>query len=266
VGKIRPRIGITCDFNQVEKHCYLRQAYISSVVAAGGLPILLPAGLEAAVVNDYLDSIDGLILSGGGDIEPDYFGELPHPALGEICPERDEFELDLVRLALKRGIPILGICRGIQVLNVAAGGDLYQDLINERPGLIMHQQKAPRDYPIHPIKVVSGSRLAQLLNLDSEGELHQDGQSGFDAGSGSISSSPITIRVNSRHHQAIRKLAPGFVVSAYSPDDLIEAIESSQGNLVIGVQCHPEDLWRKDTRFLGLFKGLVEAARGKRKG
>jgi putative glutamine amidotransferase len=237
----------------VEKYCFLRQAYIHSVVAAGGLPILLPVGVDLAMLEDYLDGVEGLILSGGGDIDSAYFGELPHPGLGEISPERDEFEIELVRLALKREIPLVGICRGVQVLNVAAGGDIYQDLLDQKPGGIMHQQNAPRDYPIHPVAVASGSRLAQVLTLESK----WDSGLKYDL---DLDSSGITMRVNSLHHQAIRKVAPNFRVSAWAPDGVIEAVEIITDTLVIGVQWHPEYLWEKDPRFLGLFRSLVEAA------
>ncbi|NLC07034.1 MAG: gamma-glutamyl-gamma-aminobutyrate hydrolase family protein [Syntrophomonadaceae bacterium] len=239
-----PRIGITCAFNFKEDYNYLRQAYIRPVVAAGGLPILIPIVPELVPAADYLNIVDGLIFSGGGDIDPFFLGELPHPALGEVYYERDRLELDLIRLALQQKIPLLGICRGMQMINAAAGGDLYQDLASQRAGVINHRQSAPRNYPFHSVEAVPGSRLAQALDLEAN----------------SVSSAPLSFRVNSLHHQAVRQVAPGFIVSAWAPDGVIEAIEAEGEHFIIGVQWHPEDLWQRDARFLGLFRRLIEAA------
>lgn len=234
----KPRIGLTCAFNPTEGWFFLRTGSVRAIIAAGGTPLLLPCWPYAEQEEACLSVIDGLLLSGGGDLDPLFFGELPHPGLGEISPEQDYFELPLTRLALKRGLPILGICRGLQVLNVAAGGDLYQDLTTQYPGVIMHQQKAPRDYPVHAIVVTPESKLMTILKLKPEAEL----------------------RVNTMHHQAIRKVAPGFVVSARAPDGVIEAIEAGGPNWAVGVQWHPEYLWEKEPGFFGLFQALVKAA------
>lgn len=149
-------------------------------------------------------------------------------------------------MALVNDIPILGICRGIQVINIAAGGSIYQNIDTHYSKLIMHEQKAPRDFPIHSVEVVSDSRLARILNLDLRREKENNVK--------------LCIRVNSFHHQAIKEVAPGFIVSAWAPDGVIEAIESIKKSLVLGVQWHPEYLWIKDGRFLGLFRALVEVA------
>ena len=253
---IRPLIGITGSFDRRKQQVYLRQAYLQAVTAAGGLPVVLPVGIETAAIPFYLEYLDALILSGGGDIGPAFFGESPQPGLGEVSMERDEFELELSVQAFKRELPILGICRGMQILNVASGGDLYQDLPSEytQASLIQHQQElGALSSNFHPVQVAVDSRLARLLNLPEA--------------AGRAAASPgFTISVNSRHHQAVRKLAAGFEVSAYAPDGVIEAIEASRGSLVIGVQWHPEDIWEADPRFLGLFQGLVEAAAHRRRG
>lgn len=268
----------------------MRQAYLQAAAAAGGLPVVLPVGIETAAIPFYLEHLDALILSGGGDIEPAFFGESPRPGLGEVIMERDEFELELTAQAFKRELPVLGICRGMQILNVAAGGDLYQDLPSEysRAGAILHQQEPGALSPnFHPVRVAADSQLARLLNLqlpkaagpkaagremadleatDPESPDLQKYSPNADSDSDfKVAAIPwLTISVNSRHHQAIRKLAAGFAVSAYAPDGIIEAFEASRGSLVIGVQWHPEDLWETDPRFLGLFRGLVEAAAHRR--
>ena len=276
---IRPLIGITGGLDRGKQQVYLRQAYLQAVAAAGGLPVVLPVGIETAALSFYLERLDALILPGGGDIGPAFFGESPQPGLGKVSMERDEFELELTVQAFKRDMPILGICRGMQILNVAAGGDLYQDLPSQyfRSDAIQHQQEPGALSPnFHPVRVVAESRLAQLLNFHKAVGPKATGPKAagresadlpnfwpeFDSGSGykAAASPGLTISVNSRHHQAIRKLAAGLEVSAYAPDGIIEAIETSRGSLVIGVQWHPEDIWEADPRFLGLFQGLVEAA------
>ena len=253
---MKPRIGITCAFNQEGGWFFLRQGYVQAIIAAGGIPLLLPCLPLARDESNYLEIIDGLLLSGGGDLDPLFFGEAPHPGLGEISPERDYFEISLTRKALRLGLPILGICRGLQVLNVAAGGNIYQDLGSQYPGMIMHQQKAPRDYPVHTIDLAPGSRLESILLPKEEGA----SGSGLNMELENEVDRPL-LRVNTLHHQAVRNVAPGFVVSARASDGVIEAIETRGPHLVLGVQWHPEYLWEKDRRFLGLFQALVKAAR-----
>ena len=228
-------IGITCSWdNENEKH-YLNSSYAGAVKAAGGLPVLL-VDYEKQEIQKLLGLLDGLLLSGGKDVDPVYFGEDMLPGCGEITPVRDAFEIEFTRLALNAGLPVLGICRGAQVLNIAAGGNIYQDLITQLPGRLKHHQLAPAWAPTHNIQVEAGTLLENILQIG-------------------------VIRVNSFHHQAVRDVAPGFVVSARSPDGIIEAIESACAAFALGVQCHPEEMWEKDSRFLKLFRALIEAAR-----
>jgi len=229
---LRPVIGITCAASRDGCRLYLNEPYAAAVAAAGGLPLLLPEmpGLE----KDYLKRLDGLLLSGGGDIDPSFFGQEPHPLMGWVSPRRDAFELELARLALKSGIPVLGICRGLQILNVAAGGDICQDLSLSVRDPLKHFQDAPRWHPTHGLRINPGSLLASLLGLE--------------------------IRVNSFHHQAVGKVSGLFMVTARSPDGVIEGLESRNG-YALGVQFHPEELWKQDARFLNIFYSLVEAAR-----
>ncbi|CEP69252.1 Glutamine amidotransferase [Moorella glycerini] len=230
-----PRIGVTCDLERDRERVFLRAAYLQAITAAGGLPVLLPP-VNPELAAGYLAIIDGLLLTGGGDIEPSFFNARPEATLYKVLPERDVFELALTRAALAAGMPILAICRGIQVLNVAAGGDLYQDIKSEVPGALEHNQAGPREQPCHDMKVIPGTRLAGIFGP--------------------------TARVNSLHHQAVRRVGKGLRVSAVAPDGLIEALEGEGEVAVIGVQWHPEDLFCYDRRQKELFENFVEQARG----
>jgi putative glutamine amidotransferase len=183
---------------------------------------------------DALDGCDGLLLTGGVDVDPAAYGERPHPTV-EIDPVRDAYELALARLALERDLPVLAICRGVQVLNVAAGGTLVQDIPSALEEPLQHTVTEPRHAIAHDVRVAAGTLLADLL----------DGKS--------------SVPVNSRHHQAIKRAAAGFVVSATAPDGIVEAIEKPAASFCLGVQWHPENFWRTG-EFRGLFEGFVSAA------
>lgn len=231
---MRPIIGLSADYSyELSKHC-LGDAYVASVRAAGGEVVILPPSDDEGTIARYLDICDGLILSGGGDLDPVFWGEQPSVRLGEVCPRRDVFELALARQALALDIPLLGICRGCQVINVAAGGSLLQDLSSD----LCHNQKAPRDYPFHAIFIEPETILARLIGQTE-------------------------VRVNSFHHQAIDKPARGLFISARTADGTAEALESPAGNYLLGVQWHPETL-RDRTSHL-IFSGLVQTAAGGRK-
>ncbi len=216
----RPVIGITANYE--DGTAKLAAAYYQSVLRAGGLPLLLPpfrlgSETDAGVLAEALDSLDGLLLSGGGDINPLLLGEEPVPALHAVCPERDDLELLLVRLAADRQVPILGICRGIQVLTAALGGTLYQDIYTQRPadGAVKHSQDMPRDCASHTVRILPGTMLHDICQTD-------------------------TLAVNSFHHQAVKEPAPGMRVCAIAPDGVVEAVESMEFKSVLGVQWHPE--------------------------
>lgn len=226
---MKPVIGITASIVEDCGQLCLRQEYLHAVVKAGGIPVVLAPRWEIDLLEAYKGICQGFMLSGGGDLDPSYWGELPSPALANISPIRDCFELGLAQMALAAKKPILGICRGIQVMNVAAGGSLYQDL---QTGM-SHQQNAPRSHTFHDIVIEKGSRLGAIIP-------------------------PGQIRVNSFHHQAVKRVAEGFAVSALSPDGVIEAIEALEG-FAVGVQWHPEDL--RDSGSAALFGALVESAR-----
>ncbi len=230
-----PVIGLTCSHDAQNDRIWIARNYTRAVESAGGVPLLLDYSGSAGVLNKLANYLDGIILTGGGDVDPFFFNEEPSPACGEIDPERDRFEIELTRLFLSAGRPVLGICRGMQVLNIAAGGDIYQDIPSRMQKVIQHRQQAPRWHPTHYIEVVKGTLLEKIT------------------GGGKI-------RVNSFHHQAVRKRAPGFIVSARSSDGVVEGIECPGLPFVLGVQCHPETMWLKDKLFLSIFKALVRAA------
>jgi putative glutamine amidotransferase len=222
-------IGISANHNAAESLYCLKEAYVVSVREAGGVPLILPALDDVALVDEYLDICDAFIFSGGGDIDPFYWGEVPETGLGEINPLRDSFELKLARRLLLQNIPVLGICRGCQLLSVASGGKLVQDLATG----MSHEQNAPRYYPFHDILVYKETLLARILDNHEA-------------------------RVNSFHHQAVREAGVGMRVSARAPDGTIEAIESIDKNFWLGVQWHPEFL--RDEYSRRLFRTLIEAA------
>lgn len=236
-----PIIGITCDYDVAKQASQLHRGYYDAIVEAGGLPVLLPNMHEEKAL-ELLNSLDGLLLSGGNDVEPGFFGEAPIPKLGFINPFRDSLEISLCRQAMKQDMPVLGICRGIQLMNIAMGGTIYQDLESQWTSgkLYKHSQQAPDWYGSHEVELEKDSKLIQLLGVEK-------------------------LRTNSFHHQAIKKLAPCFKATAWCGDGVVEGIESPSHTFAVGVQWHPEKMWQRDEKMLGLFKGLVSASI-KRKG
>jgi putative glutamine amidotransferase len=231
----RPRLGLTCDAEEVAGRHSLARTYAGAVLAAGGLPLLLPPGEGTA--GAYLEELDGLVLTGGAfDVPPELYGEARRRACGPVRPERTAFELALLRGALAAGVPVLGVCGGMQLLAVASGGTLWQDLPSEA-GLGGHEQPPPKDVPSHEVEVVAGTRLAALV------------------GTGRL-------RVNSTHHQGVRTPGDGVVVSARAPDGLVEAVELPGPAFALGVQWHPEAALAHEPRHAAIYRGLVAAARG----
>ncbi len=230
---MRPWIGITCGYDQDEHQFRLNSPYQLAVEAAGGVPVLI--GVSPEVAPELLTRLDGLLFTGGADLDPALYGAEPAPGLGGVSPKRDAFEIALVREAYRIGMPTLGICRGCQLLAVAGGGTLYQDLPSERPGSIKHFQTSPRDHQSHTASVMAGTRLADVIG-------HEE------------------IRVNSLHHQAVHDLPSGAVLAATAPDGVVEAFEDPRHPHWLAVQWHPEGFWRNDPAALALFRSLVEAA------
>lgn len=226
-----PTIGVTS--------CRKLEDYRQSVLHAGGDPRIIESSLT---VEEALAGVDGLLLTGGDDVAPTRYGETAHPSVVEAEPGRDEFELALVAEARKRRLPILAICRGVQVLNVACGGTLVQDIPSEVKGALDHSLGVPPHQPYslaHEVWIDKDTLLWKLM---------RERLSDADA-----------CEVNSRHHQAIKRLARGFRVAATAPDGVIEAIENPAARFCLGVQWHPENFFRTG-EFRPLFEGFVEAA------
>ena len=211
------------------------ETYIKSIRRAGGVPLIIPITTSEAELKAVLKVVDGIVMTGGEDIEPWRYGEQPMPELGGVYPERDEFDIKLIQMAAAKRLPVMGICRGVQALNVAFGGTLYQDISVQLPA---SQVKHYFDYGTtraHKIEIKSGSRLHEILG----GE----------------------VMVNSTHHQSVKDLAPGFVVTAVAEDGVVEAIEMENGRPVFGVQFHPETFVAAgEDEFLGLFEYFVKVA------
>lgn len=235
-GKSKPVIGITGNFG--DKGCELAQGYYQSVLKAGGIPLVIPAYEDMETLAATLERIDGLLLSGGADMNPLLMGEEPVPGLGGICPQRDKAELWLIRMAYNRQIPIMGICRGIQMLACALGGSVIQDLNSQykEDSLIKHSQQLAREYASHTVWIEENSLLHEII-----GETQ--------------------LAVNSFHHQAVCETGSCLKVSARAKDGVIEAIESTEHKSVLGVQWHPECfVLNGDNCMMPLFEWLVKEA------
>lgn len=238
---MRPIIGITCattdwwsgSGNGIDIN------YINAIEHADGTPLLLPLVQDNVCIADFLTVIDGLLLSGGVDVDPHHYGEEPRPGLGKIDVGKDRVEISLITRAIETGLPILGICRGIQMLNVAAGGTLYQDISMSSKTVLKHRQEAPGSYATHAIDVQEGSHLLDILGKP-------------------------TIRVNSFHHQAVKEPVPGFAISAVARDGIVEGIEKADHSFAIGVQFHPELMWQSNPPMAALFVAFVRAAKAYR--
>jgi putative glutamine amidotransferase len=231
--KRKPVVGITVAHCSEEIKTFPRGLYVESVKRAGGQPILLPPIATSEEAKEVLAFIDALLLTGGGDISPMLLGELPKRGIGECIPERDLSEILLAQRAMKENLPILGICKGIQVLAVAAGGKIYQDLLSECPESFEHRQRAPREFAWHEVHLTDS--LLETLIEDK------------------------TIGVNSFHHQAVSVLPEGFMANAVAPDGVIEGIEKLGAKFCIGVQWHPEAM-EKEKHSRRLFEGFIKIA------
>jgi putative glutamine amidotransferase len=235
----RPLIGISGSIriHDGAERAGVNAAYAHSITRAGGIPLILTPAIGEGGASEAVAPLDGLVLTGGHDVDPQWYDAHPSPALGPLDPHRDEFELALFHAARARQLPILGICRGLQLVNVAMGGTLWQDLPTERPGDIHHDPRdVDRDDRTHGIILREASRLACALGTAS-------------------------LVTNSFHHQAIRELAPGLEVTAWAKDGVIEGIEGSDQEWLLAVQWHPEEFHGEegapDQR---LFDALVQAA------
>ena len=235
---VKPLIGITTRNNKdSDGHpvTALQHSYINAVVQAGGMPVLIPSMLAEEDFLDLYSRLEGILFSGGGDVSLEYFNGISHPRIGEVDQQRDTTEISLMRTAVKDGKPILGICRGAQVMNVALGGTLYTHIYDQLQGALDH------DYPgdlrrvlVHPVNVDETTRSAEIF-----GE--------------------TLLNVNSLHHQGLKDIAPSLRVAGYAPDGLVEVVEIPNYPYAVAVQWHPE--WLTDQLpTQRLFRSFVEAA------
>lgn len=230
-----PLIGLTANWNDTTMRSDIPGDYVSAVIAAGGTPVVLPVMGDETVWQRMVDAVDGIVFTGGNDIDAAFLGEEKHPKSDEPYRPRDEQEFFLLRAARKADKPFLCICRGFQVLNVLEGGSLYQDIADQFCQDIDHAQFKRVSDAIHTVEVAEGSLLSSLT------------------GTGALP-------VNSRHHQGIRKAADTLRAAAVAPDGLIEALEYRDGTRCIATQWHPESLFRTDSRALAIFEWLIREA------
>lgn len=233
---MKPIIGVTASMEKDRTTYYTMKRNMDAIQNAGGIPFLLPYTFGDSDTLEIVNRIDGLYATGGYDIDPILFGEEPIPGLGTIIPERDQAELLLIKKVLETKKPILGVCRGSQIMNIAAGGDMYQDIYSQVDReLLQHRQEAPYDYGSHFVDVTDGSLLQRLT-----------GENRF--------------RINSFHHQSNRNPGAGFRISGTSSDGIVEAIEGIDHPFALGLQWHPEAMVRKkDGPSLKIYQGFIEA-------
>jgi len=241
---MRPLIGITCSrlvggswglYSRGHFMDYTFTEYSEAVLALGGAPVLIPVAQNTESTAKILGALGGLVLTGGPDLNPRFYGEQPLDGLGEVDEGLDLMELEVARTAVNRDIPTLAICRGIQVLNVSQRGTLYQDVGSQVAGAINHGQKADKGVLTHLVRIVPDSRLSSILESEA-------------------------IWVNSKHHQAVKSPGPGLIISARASDGVIEALEHPGRRFVVGVQWHPEGTWQHDLYSRKLFEALILAA------
>ncbi|MBV9231142.1 MAG: gamma-glutamyl-gamma-aminobutyrate hydrolase family protein [Chloroflexi bacterium] len=236
---MRPLIGIPCHAGtraETDRPIYYNnRTYIHAVERAGGVPILIPILDDLSGLNVLLSRLDGLLLSGGIDVDPRYYREEPHPQLGVTNPQLDELELSLAHWALREDIPTLGICRGMQLLNVALGGNLYQDLDAEYPGCLRHPNwDLPRNQITHMVLIEPGSHMERVFGTRE-------------------------LPANSLHHQAIKEPGEGVYISGHSEDGVAEMLEVPAHRFMLAAQCHPEELYTEYTVWARLFNAFIKA-------
>jgi putative glutamine amidotransferase len=234
----RPKIGITERLEISTRRFYLGRDYCEALEAAGAIPVHIPLIPKAEYIAAVLEDLDGILLPGcDSDVDPALYGEDPHPKLGPVVPEKDQTDLLVLAEAERLNLPVLAICFGSQVLNVSRGGTLYQDIESQIENCIKHGQGVPRERNSHGIRIEENSYLASIAGKGSD-----DGN----------------VRVNSHHHQAIKKVGKDLVATAWASDGVIEFIEDTrEGKFVVGVQWHPELSWDTDPLSRKIFKEFV---------
>jgi putative glutamine amidotransferase len=240
-----PLIGITPDLarhgDNAEPLIVLQERYARAIQQAGGVPLVLPLASAPATLRKIIESLDGVVVSGGNfDIHPKYYGERAIGKMGKIREARTEFELGLISLALKRDMPLLGVCGGAQAINVSLGGSLYQDIRSQVAGAAEHERSHIKDRGGHRVGIVAGTRLRRIVGRES-------------------------LEVNTTHHQSVKKLGKGLIVNAAAADGVIEGIESQGHRFVLGVQWHPEFLVHRDDAQKKIFSAFVAACKSDRR-
>ncbi|MBN2549586.1 MAG: gamma-glutamyl-gamma-aminobutyrate hydrolase family protein [Anaerolineales bacterium] len=236
-----PIIGVT-SFRELNKsgnpQFSVGQSYTSSLERAGACPLIIPLELSEAMLDSLLLRLDGMLFTGGGDVHPSAYGSQDHPKVAGVDPDRDRVEIHLLRRVVEAGLPFLGICRGLQLINIALGGTIYEDIFDQRPASLQHSNPdRPRDYLAHSIQVTQDSQIKQILGSDH-------------------------LEVNSFHHQGIRDLANGLIETAHAPDGVIEAFELPGYDFGLAVQWHPECL-QEHPPMRALFSALTQACQVK---
>lgn len=241
---MKPLIGVTPDFNAGDREdmggreptYFLRARYLQAIEDLGGVPLILPLVENRALRRELLQGVHGLLLTGSGpDLPPSLYGERQRYKYRLVSRRRYEFELDMVRMAETSGLPVLGICGGMQTMNVALGGSLVQDISSQIDDALPHRSTLPATRLAHAVQVARGSLLHRITRLTK-------------------------IRVNSSHHQSVKRVAPSLVASAMAPDRVIEAIESPRHPFLLGVQWHPEFLYDRHRVHRSLFQAFLKAA------
>ena len=242
---MKPVIGVTPDFNAGDRKdmggreptYFLRARYIRAIEELGGIPLILPLVADNVARRRLLDGIDGLLLTGSGpDLSPRLYGERQRYKFPLVSERRANFELELVHQARTRDLPLLGICGGMQTVNVACGGSLFQDIPSQVQNALDHRQKTTAIHVAHPVTVTPKSLLKKIVKQ-------------------------ATLMVNSSHHQSVKTVAPSLIASAIAPDGIVEAIESPQHRFLLAIQWHPEFLFERHAPHRRLFEALLRAAR-----
>ena len=237
---VAPVIGLTMSRTTSQQGLpmmSITDAYVAAILEAGGIPVMIPLGISEEQVADITNRLDGVLFTGGGDVHPFKYGGQEHPLVNSVDEDRDRVEIELFQEIVQDQLPFLGICRGLQVINVACGGSLYEDIVDQRPGSFRHSYYPdwPRDYLAHNVKISEESRLAQIVGQTE-------------------------LQVNSLHHQGINLAASGLKVTAHAPDGVIEAVEMPAYPFGLAVQWHPE--WLRDQEQMrAIFRAFIDAAR-----
>jgi putative glutamine amidotransferase len=229
---MKPVIGVMPLVDEKKDSLWMLPGYMDGISAAGGIPLMFPVTEDGEEIAQLLDMVDGILLTGGHDVDPAIYGEEPLDDSVVPCVQRDRMESEVLRQALEKDMPVIGICRGIQFLNAYLGGTLYQDLPKQRPTNVEHHQTPPYDQPVHKVSLTEEGSLFKLLNEE-------------------------TLSVNSYHHQAVKELAEGLKIMATSEDGLVEAVEMPAKRFVWAVQWHPEFAYKTDDNCMKIFIEFV---------